>query len=205
MTSPSADQPKSPPSRSRVRGKSGKFIAQLDTAERDAEAARLRVRGQTYQQIADALGYTSEGTAHTAVQRAMKAKPAEVADDVRALEVARLDDLYARALVVAEREHLAHGNGRVVYEECPGVRHKGHVEFGHRVDREGNAAGCRGLPVLDDGPLLAAIDRLIKIQDRRAKLLGLDAPTRHSVDAEALGRDILEMLRGGSTAADDGD
>ncbi len=166
---------------------------------------RLRVRGQSFAQIATALGFDSASTAQAAVKRGLVATvPTEVAADVRAMEVQRLDDLYARALLVAEREHLAHGNGRVVYEECPGVRHKGHVEPGGRVDRDGNTAGCRGLPVLDDGPLLAAIDRLLRIQDRRAKLLGLDAPTRHSVDAEALGRDILDMIRKGSEQHRDG-
>ena len=36
-------------------------------------------------------------------------------------------------------------------------------------------------PMLDDGPVLAAIDRLVKILDRVAKLRGLDAPQRLEV------------------------
>jgi hypothetical protein len=36
-------------------------------------------------------------------------------------------------------------------------------------------------PILDDGPTLSAIDRILKIQERRAKFLGLDAPQRHEV------------------------
>ena len=35
--------------------------------------------------------------------------------------------------------------------------------------------------LLDDGPVLQAVDRLLKIADRRAKLLGLDAPKRVEV------------------------
>jgi hypothetical protein len=31
-------------------------------------------------------------------------------------------------------------------------------------------------------PVLQAIDRLLKIQERRARLLGLDAPTQHRVN-----------------------
>ncbi|WP_188195602.1 hypothetical protein [Nonomuraea sp. SYSU D8015] len=38
-----------------------------------------------------------------------------------------------------------------------------------------------GAPLVDDGPKLAAIDRLLKIQARRAALLGLDAEKKVSV------------------------
>jgi hypothetical protein len=38
---------------------------------RDAEAAKLRVRGRTYQQIPDELGYASPGAAHDAVSRSL--------------------------------------------------------------------------------------------------------------------------------------
>ncbi|MFC6575537.1 hypothetical protein ACFQBS_02020 [Planomonospora parontospora] len=34
---------------------------------------------------------------------------------------------------------------------------------------------------LDHGAVLAAMDRVLKIMDRRARLLGLDAPARHEV------------------------
>jgi hypothetical protein len=39
-----------------------------------------------------------------------------------------------------------------------------------------------GVPIPDDAPVLAATDRLLKIQERRAKLLGLDMPTRSKVE-----------------------
>lgn len=37
-----------------------------------------------------------------------------------------------------------------------------------------------------EGTVLAAIDRLIKISESRRKLLGLDAPIRHEVEAQVL-------------------
>jgi hypothetical protein len=78
-------------------------------------------------------------------------------------ELLRLDDLEQHARQVLTRHHITVNNGRVI-----------------SVDGE---------PLLDDGPVLQAIDRLIKIEDARRrnnesqrKLLGLDAPTK--VDAQ---------------------
>jgi hypothetical protein len=78
-------------------------------------------------------------------------------------ELLRLDDLEQHARQVLTRHHITVNNGRII-----------------SVDGE---------PLLDDGPVLQAIDRLIKIEDARRrnnesqrKLLGLDAPTK--VDAQ---------------------
>jgi hypothetical protein len=78
-------------------------------------------------------------------------------------ELVRLNELEERAKLVLDRHHITVNNGRVI-----------------AVDGE---------PLQDDGPVLAAIDRLIKIEDARRKnnesqrkLLGLDAPTK--VDAQ---------------------
>jgi hypothetical protein len=78
-------------------------------------------------------------------------------------ELLRLDELEKRARRVLDRHHITVNNGRVI-----------------AIDGE---------PLQDDGPVLAAIDRLIKIEDARRKnnesqrkLLGLDAPTK--VDAQ---------------------
>lgn len=34
-----------------------------------------------------------------------------------------------------------------------------------------------GVPLVDDAPMLSAMDRILKVMERRAKLLGLGAPT----------------------------
>jgi hypothetical protein len=39
-----------------------------------------------------------------------------------------------------------------------------------------------GKPLADPRPTLHAITVLVRVSERRAKLLGLDAPARHSVD-----------------------
>lgn len=151
------------------RGRNGKFARTVDTAERDAEAARLRARGHGYQEIAEQLGYQNDSGAYKAVQRALVHTMAEPAEEVRALQLEQLDRLTAAALAVLERNHVTVSHGRIIRDD-------------------------EDKPLLDDGPVLTAIDRLLKIQERRAKLLGLDAPARHEVvTLDALDTEIEQL------------
>lgn len=140
-----------------TRGGNGRFERNLETATRDADAARLRARGRTYRQIATELDMAGPGKAYEAVRRVLAETTQEAADDLRLIELERLDQMYQAALKVLETEHYAVSHGRVIYLEDGGP------------------------PLTDDGPALQAMDRLLKIQERRAKLLGLDAPTKANV------------------------
>ncbi len=60
---------------------------------RKARAVDLATHGHTYQQIADELGYANRGTVHRLVQQTLHAHQADSVDQLRALEVARLDAL----------------------------------------------------------------------------------------------------------------
>ncbi|MFJ9214240.1 hypothetical protein [Streptomyces sp. NPDC102264] len=133
----------------------GRYIRTLTAAERDAEAARLRSRGWPYQRIADELGYADRGEAHHAVGRVLKATVQEAGDELRTLELERLDAMYASVMDVLERKHFTVSNGKIMY-------------MGDQ-------------PLEDDGPVLQAVDRLLRIQERRARLLGLDAPAKTQV------------------------
>lgn len=134
--------------------------------ERDARAVEHRRNGLTYRQIAAALGFSSMASAYDAVQRGLTDTVAETNDEVRRLELDRLDHLARAALKVLAKPHLVVSQGRVAK----------HPETGE--------------PLIDSGPVLSAIDRLLNIQARRAKLLGLDSPTKvemislDAVDAE---------------------
>ncbi|MER6191786.1 hypothetical protein [Streptomyces cyaneofuscatus] len=139
----------------RPHGGDGQFVRSLTTAERDARAAELRSKGWTYPRIAAELGFNHRADAYNAVKRVLKETVREAGEDVRALELERLDRLEAAANEVLEREHVTVSNGRVV--------------------------SLNETPLPDDGPVLAAIDRLLKIQERRARLLGLDAPTKAAI------------------------
>ncbi|MFD5900995.1 hypothetical protein ACFWHG_05785 [Streptomyces microflavus] len=153
---------------SRPHGGDGQFVRSLTTAQRDAEAARLRTQGWTYQRIADHLDFKQRADAYNAVKRVLDATVREAGEDIRALELERLDRLEAAANEVLEREHVTVSNGRVV--------------------------ALDGAPLPDDGPVLAAIDRLLKIQERRAKLLGLDAPTKQAITISPERAAALEQM-----------
>ncbi|MET9701693.1 hypothetical protein [Streptomyces griseus] len=155
-------------SKQRPRGGDGQFVRSLTTAERDAQAAELRSKGWTYRRIAAELGWKQGADAYNAVQRVLKETVREAGDEVRALELERLDRLEAAANEVLEREHVTVSNGRVIV--------------------------LNETPLPDDGPVLAAIDRLLKIQERRARLLGLDAPTKQAISITPERAAALEAL-----------
>ncbi|QIP87625.1 hypothetical protein GLX30_30395 [Streptomyces sp. Tu 2975] len=152
----------------RARGANGKYIRTLQGAEMDAEAARLRSKGWSFQRIADELGYSNKGNAWRAVDAVLQATVQEAGDELRRLERERLDRLAEAAWGVLDRQHVTVSNGRIV--------------------------SLGGEPLPDDGPVLAAIDRLLRISESRRKLEGLDAPSRVSVDAESLGNEIGAIL-----------
>lgn len=102
----------------------------ITATERQRQALELRKAGVSYAVIAEKLGYRSGSGAHAAVGVALKKTLQEPANDLRTLELERLDIL-----------QLA------IWQQ---------VRQGH----------------------LGAIDRYLKIAERRSKLLGLDAPTK---------------------------
>jgi hypothetical protein len=100
-------------------------------------------------------------------------------DEAIKIELDGLDMMTRAVIEVLEGQHYVVSDGRIVY-----VGEKGDPDR-----RE----------LLDDGPVLQAVDRLLKISDRRAKLLGLDAPKRVEVsdttpDLDAAVRDLAAEL-----------
>lgn len=162
------------------------FTRTIDTAERDGQAARLRAEGLTYDEIAKRLRYADKSGAKRSVDRAMLAAVKDAGDAARQLELTRLDLLWRKAYAQLDAQHLVVNDGRVVL--------------------------WQGQALTDPMPLLHAIDRLLKISERRAKLLGLDAPTRHeifpgmdrlSAEIERLESELAD--RGESVPLDDDD
>jgi hypothetical protein len=156
-----------------------RYIRDNATVSDDAEAARLRGEGLSYKAIAHRMG-CSKSTAFERVHRAWRDTLTEPAEQARAVELARLEEIHDAAMAVLLRDHITVSHGHVV------------------KDDDGNV-------ILDDGPRLAAIDRLRQVSESRRKLLGLDAPTKVSVDAENLGREVADILDALTQAATDGD
>lgn len=65
--------------------------SKIKAHERHLAALELRKAGASYQTIAERLGYRSSSGAHKAVSSALKATLREPADELRELEVTRLD------------------------------------------------------------------------------------------------------------------
>lgn len=135
--------------------------ARITAAERRVKALDYRKAGASFRAIGEQLG-VSVKTAHQDVQQAL-ADLAELeqasAAEYRALELARLDDLAIAAARILQAEHPLVSGGKVL----------------SRFTADGKAIG-----LTDNGPKLAAIDRLIRISESRRKLLGLDAPAKIS-------------------------
>ena len=136
------------------RGSNGRFLRTIEQIERDAQAARLKARGRSYREVAEEFGCTPL-TAIRMVARAREQAGKADRDEYLRLELIKLDAAEQVVLEVLAANHLTVSQGKVV-----------------RLD---------GKPLPDDGPMLAAVDRWLKVQDQRAKLLGLYAPNRATV------------------------
>lgn len=119
---------------------------QLQALEKQTQALKLRLAGVSYEDIARTVGYKGPSGAYQAVKAAMKKTLQEPADDLRKIEVARLDEAL-----------------RAIW------------------------------PKVKKGDLLA-IDRYLKISDRRAKLLGIDARAELQLSGE-IRVDNIEEIR----------
>lgn len=130
----------------------------------DAQAARLRALRFTYDQIAEQLGYADHSGARKAAQRGRDRAVREPHEDMVLMDLAELDEMAREAWKVLRSTHYVVDRGAVVLLD--------------------------DVPLLDDGPVLAAISKLLDIQTRRAKLVGLDAPTKSRV--EVLTEDAID-------------
>jgi hypothetical protein len=137
----------------------GQFRPSADVAARRARVLALRIEQRPYPDIATELGI-SVGVAKKDYERALAALKAEQnthAHAARDVETERLAAAEQAAWEVLRRKHI-------------------HVQHGHIVRDDD------GEPVEDDAPVLNAVDRILRISERRARLLGLDAPQRIEVD-----------------------
>jgi hypothetical protein len=128
---------------------------QAEAARRRAQIVQARMAGATFEQIGRQHGIT-DSRAQQLYADAMHRTVKEPADQHRALELRRLDDLQLRLTQVLRRDHVTISGGKLVVDDA-------------------------GLPYLDDGPVIAVALALLRVQESRRALLGLDAPTK--VDA----------------------
>ena len=117
------------------------------TSDRKLKALEMRKAGTSLQVIADTLEFSSPSAVAKAITAAMRQVFREPAEEIRNMEIARLDTMF-----------------EVCYRRIVG----------------------------DDDQSLEAMDRALKIQARRAKLLGLDMPEK--VDMTSGGQSVAPAL-----------
>lgn len=159
-------------------------------AQRRARAVELKNRGLSWQQVAEQVPYLdSDGNPSAAfacvdVSRALKQANKELAmgvEEYREAARMRLDGLRRQVHAVLARPHYVMYQGEFV------------------IDEDGNK-------VRDDAPVLAAVDRLLRIEERNAKIDGTDSSERltialdRRVDEETTV--VVEAILAGANAVD---
>jgi hypothetical protein len=151
----------------------GRYTRSLESAERDAEAARLHAQGWTYKAIAAELQMGDKSTAIRAVQRAVRAVVQGPATEVLKLHTARLEWAYGKAVEIAEANHTLVSQGKVI-------------------------RGDDGEPLRDHAPVLAALREARQTLESFRNMMGLNQPVKvdatvHQVTQQDL--ELQEMLR----------
>lgn len=137
----------------------------VDVAARRARALKLRSRGWTYEMIAEELGLADRAAAYTDIKRAVESATKEMHVSAREylhMELEHLDELRRAAQNVLEARHVKINDGVPVY-----INEDGQVKI-----------------VIDDAPVLHAVATLLKVAERKAKLLGLDAPVKQQIEQD---------------------
>lgn len=143
----------------------------VELFERQGRAVRMANAGASFEQIAQALGYSDKGDAHrdvmAALAEARKICAVEI-ESYRDLRLAELNALRVRVRAMIEQKDV------------------------------------------DPKVLFAGVDKIVKIQEREAKFLGLDAPVRSEltgvggrpieIDIRSLSREQLVRLAAGDTS-----
>lgn len=163
--------------RTRTKAADAKADEQLD---REMQALQLRKAGASYRTIGRQLGISHE-QARRDVEQALSYIRDDVAQDARKLrdlELARLDDnlLKVQDYIQGERVLVRDGNGNPILKPDGS-------DYVYEVRRFAPAT------------VLAAIDRMLKISERRARLLGLDMPVKY--EEVTWQSEILTLLREG--------
>lgn len=135
---------------------------------RREQAIHLKhVVGMSWQQIAERLGYYDGGHAARDVQAELKRAQREVTkgleDLVQAQDI-RLDAMRQRTYAIMVAPHYVVQNGSIVYGP---------------PDANGNTE-----PLRDNGPPLAALAMLLKIEERWSNLHGTDASKKLEIALE---------------------
>lgn len=133
-------------------------------AEQIADIMQMRTAGFSFAHMARKYGCSETYVRKLFDRGISKIVKADV-DKVRVQESERLDDLHEKAMALFEKEYLMVSSGKI-------------VSYTQEVEGEDGDLDVEKVMLKDVAPKLQAMDRILKIMERRAKLLGLDMPTK---------------------------
>lgn len=187
------------------------FRPQPEVAARRARVLALRIEQVPFTEVAAQLG-VGLSTVKMDYLRALEQLQADQhgqAHLARARELAKLDQMEQAVWVVLRARHITVQHGKIVGRFTGFARDPDTGETYREADGQ-------PIPVyeeiVDDAPVLAAVDRLVRIAVRRATLTGMDAPVKVEVSdatdqairalaAELASGRVGVMEPGGETAA----
>jgi len=118
----------------------------MTATERQAEALRLRKAGRTFEEIAEALGYSHASGAHKAVVTALKETLREPAEEYRELHRSRLE-----AIVSAYWGEMQRGNEKaaaVVSKALADLAELDGLNAPRRVEQKLGSIDDRPIPLI---------------------------------------------------------
>jgi hypothetical protein len=125
--------------------------------ERDSEAARLKALGWSLEDICQRLNLGDDPRrASAAIKRAMATAVRFAHDEYRYLDFQGLDELEYRLWKLLDQKHILVNQGRVIHGET-------------------------GEPLDDNRLVMEVMDRIMRVKEQKAKLLGYQAPTRSEI------------------------
>lgn len=142
-------------------------------AQRRAKMLTLRLEGLTLEQIGERMG-VGKPTVSRVISNALTANTREPTEELLTLELGRCDVLLNEAMQTIKAFHPLVSAGRVV--SAPMLNDQG------EPIRNPGTDDVITQVLEDKAPKLAAIATAIRVMERRAKLLGLDAATKLQQD-----------------------
>jgi transposase-like protein len=180
---------------------SGDMVRRKTVAKEKRErAVTLRTIGKTWQQIADEVGYASPGAAYKAVQDYFTEYPSPDVEALRTQENLKLDQVEQEYWTIIAKGHPVVSAKGIVTRyilDANGRRKNLRDETGEFVYYQ---RGDENVPVYeteeldDDDPTIKALHGLVAVYTRRAKLNGLDMPTKLEIDNGEVDKEIVELV-----------
>ena len=158
----------------KARNGNGVFVRTEEQVRKDHEAAAMQARSMKLREIGEHFNVTPQAAA-LMIARAIEDIPRGSTIELVAVEIEKLDAIERAALQIMERPHpVVSASGKIVTRV---------------VEVDGT---LQAVEVLDDGVVLAAMDRLLKVGERRARLLGLNAPTNIRMEVVSYDTDTID-------------